>query len=58
MEAVVESKDRRSADCFNFGVMFFGLIIGVAGVVALSRAAATCGLVLLALGLAYFLRHD
>ncbi|HEY2083713.1 MAG TPA: hypothetical protein VGI88_13095 [Verrucomicrobiae bacterium] len=54
----VESTDRRPTDYFHFGVTCLGVIIHVAGVVTTSLAAAICGLVLIAFGLAYFVMQD
>jgi hypothetical protein len=54
----VESTDRRPTDYFHFGLMFFGLIIGIAGVITTTAAAAICGVLMLLLGVAYFLLED
>ena len=52
---MVESTSRGLKDYFHFGVTFFGIILTIGGVVTTSIAASVCGLVLIALGMAYFL---
>lgn len=51
----MESTDRQPTDYFHFGITFFGIIFGAAGVVTLSVPVAMFGLLLIALGMAYFL---
>ena len=55
MQSMVESTTRGPKDYFHFGITFFGIIIAAAGVITVSVAGAICGLVLIALGMAYFL---
>jgi hypothetical protein len=55
MQRMVESTSRRPTDYFHFGITFFGLIIGIGGVITVSIAASVCGLAMVALGVAYFL---
>ncbi len=52
---MVESSTRGPKDYFHFGLTFFGLILGIGGVVTTSVAASVCGLVMVLLGVAYFL---
>ena len=55
MQSMVESTRRRPTDYFHFGITFFGIIIAIGGVIATSIASTVCGLLLIALGMAYFL---
>jgi len=55
MQSMVESTTRGPKDYLHFALTFFGLIIGIGGVVTVSIAASVCGLVLVTLGVAYFL---
>jgi len=55
MQSILESTTRRPKDYFHFGLTFFGLIIAAGGVITVSIAGAICGLVLIAMGMAYFL---
>jgi hypothetical protein len=55
MQSVVESTSRGPKDYFHFGITFFGLIIGIGGVITVSITGTICGLVLVAFGMAYFL---
>ena len=51
----MESTDRQPTDYFHFTITFFGIIFGAAGVVTLSAITALFGLLLIAMGMAYFL---
>lgn len=55
MQSMVESTSRGPKDYFHFGVTFLGIILTAGGVITTSIAASVCGLVLIALGMAYFL---
>lgn len=50
----VESTDRTLRDAFHFGLTGFGELVLTAGVVTTTLWAFICGLVLIFLGLAYF----
>lgn len=52
---MVESTTRGPKDYFHFGITVFGIILGIAGVITTSVAASVCALVLIALGIAFFL---
>jgi hypothetical protein len=52
--AMVQSTTRTAKDYFHFGLTGLGVILAVSGVVILSLRVVICGLVLLVLGLAYF----
>jgi hypothetical protein len=58
MTAVVESTSRGPKDYFHFGVTFLGIIFLVGGVVTVSVRVVILGLVLMALGMAFFLVHS
>jgi hypothetical protein len=57
MTAVIESTSRGPKDYFHFGITFLGIIFVAGGVVTVSVRARILGLVLIALGMAYFLVH-
>ncbi len=46
--------ERSGADNLTFGIAFFGLLLGAAGMVLIMPGVAIAGLTLLALGLCYF----
>ena len=54
----VESTTRRPKDFFHFGITFLGALFLISGVVITSVRIAILGLVLMALGIAYFLVHS
>lgn len=58
MQSTVESTTRRPTDYFHFGAIFFGIILGAAGIVTTSVAVSLCALALIGLGMAYFLVND
>jgi hypothetical protein len=58
MTAVVESTSRGPKDYFHFGVTFLGIIFVAGGVVTVSVRALILGLLLIALGMAFFLVHS
>ena len=55
MKPTVESTTRGPIDILHFGLIFFGIILGAGGIVTTSIAASVCALVLIGLGMAYFL---
>ena len=58
MRASMESTDRQPTDYFHFAITFFGILLCVASVVTLSVVTAIFGLLMIALGLAYFLMGE
>jgi hypothetical protein len=55
MQSTVESTTRGPIDFFHFGLIFFAIILGAAGIVTTSIAASVSALVLVLFGLAYFI---
>jgi hypothetical protein len=55
---MVEPSDRTGKDYFHFALASFGEIIATAGVVIVSWRTCVCGLVMMALALAYFAMQD
>jgi hypothetical protein len=53
-----ESTDRTPIDYFHFGIIFLGIILGAAGVIALSLGMFVFGLLLVASGVAYFIMEE
>ncbi len=51
----LETKSRSAAECGLFAISFFGILLGVAGVVAASAGVAVCGLLAAALAASGFL---
>jgi hypothetical protein len=58
MVAIGESTTRGPKDFLNFGMTFLGIIFVAGGVVTVSVRAVILGLVLIALGMAFFLVHS
>lgn len=58
MVPMVEPSDRTGKDYFHFALASFGEIIATAGVVIVSWRTCVCGLVMMALALAYFAMQD
>ena len=58
MQPMVESTTRGPKDYFHFGITFFGIILAIGGVVTTSIAASVGGLLLIAMGMAYFLMQS
>lgn len=55
MNNSVESTSRGPVDAFHFAISCWGALIGIAGIITTTVPIAICGLVLVALGMAYFL---
>lgn len=55
MSKPVESTDRGPIDCFHFGAVFVGVILTAAGIIGTSVGLTIVGMLVLALGIAYFL---
>ncbi|MGD0615742.1 MAG: hypothetical protein ABSA69_09920 [Verrucomicrobiota bacterium] len=51
----MDSTDRGPVDYLHFGAVFVGLILTLAGIIATTPGLAALGLLILALGLAWFL---
>lgn len=58
MAGEVQSTTRGSKDFFHFGITFLGVIFFAGGVVTVSVRVVILGLLLIALGMAYFLVHS
>jgi hypothetical protein len=58
MTAMVQSTTRGPKDLFHFGIIFLGILFFAAGTVIVSVRTAILGLVLIALGIAFFLVHS
>ena len=58
MVAGVQSTTRGPKDYFHFGITFLGVIFVAGGIVTVSVRAVILGLVLIALGMAFFLVHS
>jgi hypothetical protein len=58
MNAGSESTDRNAVDYAHFALICGGLLFSFGGVVTLSRVIAMLGLVVVGLGMAYFLTED
>ena len=55
---MVESTTRGPIDFFHFGIIFLGILFMLGGVVTTAVWVVILGLVLIALGMAYFLVHS
>ena len=55
MNGLVDYAERGPTDLFHFGITFFGVLFGIAGVVATAVWAFILGGVFVTMGLAYFL---
>lgn len=55
MKKLVDSTDRGPLDYALFGAVFWGFILGLAGVIMTTPELAIFGLALIGIGLAYFL---
>jgi hypothetical protein len=55
MSKLVDSTDRGLVDYLHFGAVFVGFILTLAGIIATTPGLAALGLLILALGLAWFL---
>lgn len=55
MNKPVDSTDRNPRDFFHFGLVFFGIILGAAGLVTTCAPVWVAAFVLQAVGVAYFL---
>lgn len=54
MNKLVDSTSRGARDYFFFGVVFWGVILGAAGIIMVSVATDIVGAVMVATGIAYF----
>jgi hypothetical protein len=54
---LVDHVGHSAKDYFHFGITFLGILVGIAGVVTITKAAFIAGGILVAMGLAYFLVH-
>jgi multisubunit Na+/H+ antiporter MnhB subunit len=54
MENNQESSDRSAIDNVSFGIVIFGLLLGIAGVILVTPGVAVTGLVVIGFGLSYF----
>jgi hypothetical protein len=55
MQPLTESNTRTATDYVHFALTFFGDLIAIAGVVTTTVWAAVLGLVMIAIGVGYFL---
>jgi hypothetical protein len=55
MSKLVDSSDRGPVDYVHFAAVFFGIIISLAGIIATTPGLAVVGLLMIALGIAWFL---
>jgi hypothetical protein len=58
MNQLVDANDRIPTDYVHFGFIFAGIIVGLAGVVTQWISLGTLGVVLITLGLWYFLMDN
>ena len=58
MSKLVDSSDRRPVDYLHFVAVFVGILVALAGIVATTPGLAATGLVIVALGLGWFLLRN